>query len=48
MHFMEGAVVRWLVHQEVTREQLRELILRALDATVVAARAVEVSTARGT
>jgi AcrR family transcriptional regulator len=47
MHFMEGAVVRWLAHQEITREQLRELILRALDATLVAAHAVEVSTARG-
>jgi AcrR family transcriptional regulator len=47
MHFMEGAVVRWLAHQEITREQLRELILRALDATVEAAHAVEVSTARG-
>ncbi len=45
MHFMEGAVVRWLAHQEITREQLRELILRALDATLAAARAVELSTA---
>jgi AcrR family transcriptional regulator len=41
MHFMEGAVVRWLAHREITREQLRELILRALDATLVAAPAVE-------
>jgi AcrR family transcriptional regulator len=47
MHFMEGAVARWLTHQEITREQLRELILRALDATLVAAHAIEVSTARG-
>jgi AcrR family transcriptional regulator len=46
MHFMEGAVVRWLAHQEITREQLRELILRALHATLVAADKVEVSTAR--
>jgi AcrR family transcriptional regulator len=41
MHFMEGAVVRWLAHEEITREQLRELILRALDATLVGAHAVE-------
>lgn len=47
MHFMEGAVLRWLAHQEITREQLRELILRALDATLVAAHAVEVGAARG-
>jgi AcrR family transcriptional regulator len=47
MYFMEGAVVRWLAHREITREQLRELILRALDATLAAARAVEVSTNRG-
>jgi AcrR family transcriptional regulator len=46
MHFIEGAVSRWLTHQEITREQLRELILRALDATLAAAHAVEVSTAR--
>jgi AcrR family transcriptional regulator len=44
MHFMEGAVVRWLAHREITREQLRELILRALDATLAAAHAVETST----
>ena len=47
MHFMEGAVVRWLAHQEITREQLRDLILRALDATLAAACAVEVGAARG-
>jgi hypothetical protein len=47
MHFMEGAIVRWLAHQEITREELRELILRALDATLLAAHAVEASTARG-
>jgi AcrR family transcriptional regulator len=47
MHFMEGAVGRWLAYQEITREQLRELILHALDATLAAAYAVEVSTARG-
>ena len=47
MHFMEGAVVRWLAHREITREQLRELILRALDATLVAAHAVEASTIHG-
>jgi AcrR family transcriptional regulator len=47
MHFMEGAVARWLARREITREQLRELILRALDATVEAAHAVGVSTARG-
>jgi hypothetical protein len=41
MHFMEGAVVRWLARHEITREQLRELILRALDATLAAAPAVE-------
>jgi AcrR family transcriptional regulator len=46
MHFMEGAVVRWLAHREITREQLRELILRALDATLAAAHAVEASTPR--
>ncbi len=40
MHFMEGAVVRWLSHGEITREQLRELILRSLDGTIAAARAV--------
>jgi AcrR family transcriptional regulator len=44
MHFMEGAAVRWLAHQEITREQLRELILRALDATLAAVHAVDVST----
>jgi AcrR family transcriptional regulator len=47
MHFMEGAVVRWLAHHEITREQLRELILRALDATLAVAHAVEVGAAPG-
>jgi AcrR family transcriptional regulator len=40
MHFMEGAVVRWLSLREITREQLRELILRTLDGTIAAAAAV--------
>ena len=40
MHFMEGAVVRWLSRREITREQLRELIHRSLDGTIAAARAV--------
>jgi AcrR family transcriptional regulator len=40
MHFMEGAVVRWLSHGEITREQLLELILRTLDGTIAAAGAV--------
>jgi AcrR family transcriptional regulator len=46
MHFMEGAVVRWLTHREITREQLRELILRALDGTLAAAQAIERERAR--
>jgi AcrR family transcriptional regulator len=41
MHFMEGAIVRWLARREITREQLRELILRGLDGTLAAAQAVE-------
>jgi AcrR family transcriptional regulator len=41
MHFMEGAVVRWLTRREITREQLRELILRSLDGTLAAAHLVE-------
>lgn len=41
MHFMEGAVVRWLTRGEITREQLHELIMRALDGTLAAARSVE-------
>jgi AcrR family transcriptional regulator len=41
MHFMEGAIVRWLARREITREQLRELILRALDGALAAAQAVE-------
>ena len=41
MHFMEGAVVRWLARREITRAQLRELILRALDATLAAAQSTE-------
>jgi len=40
MHFMEGAVVRWLSRDEITRGQLRELILRALEGTIAAAKAV--------
>ncbi len=40
MHFMEGAVVRWLSRREITRDQLRELILLALDGTITAAKAV--------
>ena len=46
MHFTEGAIVRWLAHREITREQLRDLILRALHATLEAARAIEASKAR--
>jgi AcrR family transcriptional regulator len=45
MHLMEGAIVRWLAHREITREQLRELILRALEGTLAAAHAVDASTA---
>jgi AcrR family transcriptional regulator len=41
MHFMEGAVVRWLARREMSREQLRELLVRALDGAVAAAGAVE-------
>lgn len=41
MHFMEGAVVRWLARREITREQLRELLVRALDGAIGAASAVE-------
>jgi AcrR family transcriptional regulator len=41
MHFMEGAIVRWLARREITREQLRELILRALYGAVAAAQALE-------
>lgn len=40
MHFMEGAVVRWLSRREITRAQLRELILRTLQGTIAAAMAV--------
>lgn len=40
MHFMEGAVVRWLSRREISREDLRELMLRALDGTLEAAAAV--------
>lgn len=47
MHFMEGAVVRWLSRREITREQLRELILRALDGTLRAAQAVALADAGG-
>ena len=45
MHFMEGAIVRWLARREIPREQLRELILRSLYATLAAAQAVERSSA---
>ena len=45
MHFMEGAVVRWLSRGEITREQLRELILHALEGTIAAAGAVALRTA---
>jgi AcrR family transcriptional regulator len=41
MHFMEGAIVRWLARREITRQQLRELILRALHGTVAAAQAID-------
>jgi AcrR family transcriptional regulator len=37
MHFMEGAVVRWLSRDEITRDQLRELIVHTLDGTIAAA-----------
>jgi len=37
----EGAIVRWLAHREITREQLRDLILRALEGTIAAAQAVD-------
>ncbi len=40
MHFMEGAVVRWLSHREIKRDQLRDLILGTLDGTIAAAEAV--------
>jgi AcrR family transcriptional regulator len=45
MHFMEGAIVRWLARREIPREQLRELILRALYGTLAAAQAVDRSSA---
>jgi AcrR family transcriptional regulator len=45
MHFMEGAIVRWLTRREITRQQLRELILRALQGTIAAAQAVDATTA---
>jgi AcrR family transcriptional regulator len=45
MHFMEGAIVRWLARREITREQLRDLILRALYGTLSAAEAVQRSSA---
>ena len=41
MHFMEGAIVRWLDRREITRQQLRELILRALQGTIAATQSVE-------
>jgi AcrR family transcriptional regulator len=45
MHFMEGAIVRWLAHREITREQLRDLILHALEGTIAAAQAVDATIA---
>jgi AcrR family transcriptional regulator len=45
MHFMEGAIVRWLARREIPREQLRELILLALCGTLAAVPAVERSSA---
>jgi AcrR family transcriptional regulator len=45
MHFMEGAIVRWLVRREITRQQLRALILRALEGTLAAAEAIDATTA---
>jgi AcrR family transcriptional regulator len=47
MHFMEGAVVRWLSRREITSDQLHELLLRALDGTLAAASAVERNPRRG-
>ena len=41
MHFMEGAVVRWLTRHEITRNQLHQLILRTLEGTLAAAQTVE-------
>ena len=41
MHFMEGAILRWLARREISREQLRQLILRALEGTIAAAQAVD-------
>jgi AcrR family transcriptional regulator len=41
MHFMEGAIVRWLARREITHQQLRELILRTLQGTIAAAQAVD-------
>ena len=43
MHFMEGAVVRWLSRREITREQLRELMLGSLEGTIAAAKVVAAS-----
>ena len=45
MHFMEGAIIRWLTRREITREQLRDLILRALEGTIAAAQAVDATDA---
>jgi AcrR family transcriptional regulator len=45
MHFMEGAIVRWLARREITREQLRDLILRALEGTIAAAQALDTTVA---
>ena len=40
MHFMEGAVVRWLSRGEITREELPALILGSLEGTIAAAESV--------
>jgi AcrR family transcriptional regulator len=48
MHFMEGAIVRWLARREITRAQLRALILRALEGTLAAAEAVDATAASAT
>jgi AcrR family transcriptional regulator len=45
MHFMEGAILRWLARREITREQLRDLIVRALEGTIAAAQVVDATIA---
>jgi AcrR family transcriptional regulator len=39
--FVEGASLEWLADRELRPEQMRELLLRALDGAVAAARAVD-------